>query len=241
MHAYGIAHRQRQNYSSVQNALVWLSKHNLVRLSRRPKSRRGNKRTKLYTLTPLGVWSILGEASPKTIRRTVAHYSHVLPLVLGKWDIFVHCEVEDLAMRLLRSVDLANGQRPLVTPDPSHMTSKDWDKAIANRASFEFYLAKDWPTIFSPSERTRWDQVYQHSGMREIEELLIQGFKELEAWHRLNLTRYQLNREIIERDRRGASIPSWMLEAWMEIGKRVTYISPPIISNMSYSKFKEYD
>ena len=116
---------------------------------------------KEYSLTVLGLSLVLDRTEPEECRHIIDRWAELVPLVTGKWSLFIKGGVEDRALRMLKIAascvldDVFHGPRDLGQ-------SRDF----VERFSREFY--NPYHQYFTPEEDSRWiDACAQDSAVHD--------------------------------------------------------------------------
>jgi len=98
--AYRIAQGSQVGQSTVYATLRRLEQKHMIE-SRRLKGKEQTKKQREYTLTLRGLACVFIAVREKASRPIVQRWAHLLPLVLGKWSVFVEAGCEEYAQRRL--------------------------------------------------------------------------------------------------------------------------------------------
>jgi len=102
---YDLPKRIGKNYRTVLRHLKDLKKDGLIKLSRTEESAKGGKERNIFTLTEYGLLYALGYSNIwPNIDKVASNYGEILPLIFGKWDLYIEKGLRNEIIARLQAV-----------------------------------------------------------------------------------------------------------------------------------------
>jgi len=185
--SYTLTKLTKSNRSSVQIAVKNLVRDFLISNVRTILSR-NRVRSKVYDLTIFGLLTVLSNTrQEKIVARVAEKHAEKLPLILGKWPVFIESHVDPLALKILNKMLKIEWSGELRREKPG---TKTFQTKLAEEATMMFYLGA--ADILDPDELKKWVTVFKID--KEIADKFLHILTQEEDWHRRRANEFQKQR-----------------------------------------------